>query len=113
MPGQLQITFPPVPQAGATVDPEPLVAFLTGRGWVRAAQIEEATGWPERDIRAMAEAADGQVVSGPGSPGYALWTEATIEQIVAVDAAMASQIKRMTARRVALHRRLQTRLNAS
>lgn len=56
------------------------LALLTGRGWLKAADIcqLDRTLTP-RAIRQLAEASDGQVISCPSS-GYRLTREATPEE---------------------------------
>lgn len=62
-------TAPPIlPEVGEV---ERLLAWLSARpGFHTAAQISAALDLSDRKIRQLAEASDGLIVSGPGSPGY-------------------------------------------
>lgn len=83
-----------------------LAAFLFSRGWVKASAIEAALGFDERKIRAIAEASEGMIISGPGCPGYMLFSSA--EQLPDVDQAanrLESQANRMLLRAETLRRR--------
>ena len=72
--------------------------------WMTAAELRCCLNWNDRRIRAAAEAADGEVLSGPGSPGYKLTRDATPEEMGVVGT-FESQAKRMLARAVAIRRR--------
>lgn len=63
-----------------------LIAFLRLRGWVKAHEISEHLTWPDRKVRAVARASKGHILSYPGSPGYKLTIEATVEEIKSADA---------------------------
>ncbi len=83
-----------------------LTSFLAGKGWVKACSIDAELDLDERDIRAIAEASDGLIISGPGCPGYKLLTGAA--EIADVDRAacrLESQAKRMLHRANSLRRR--------
>lgn len=59
---------PILPEVGEV---ERLLAWLSARpGFHTAAQISAALDLTDRKIRQLAEAANGLIVSGPGSPGY-------------------------------------------
>ena len=65
-----------------------LQQHLRGRGWLTSAELLADPGladWSERSLRAVASASNGRVLSYPGSPGYRLTKEATIEEIQAAD----------------------------
>lgn len=83
-----------------------LCDFLSGRSWTKALVIETEIGFSERDIRRCAEASDGRILSGPGCPGYKLFTGAT--EIVEADLCatrIESQAKLMIRRAAAIRRR--------
>lgn len=62
-------TAPPIPPEIGEV--ERLLAWLSARpGFHTAAQISAALDLSDRKVRQLAEAANGLIVSGPGSPGY-------------------------------------------
>lgn len=88
-----------------------LVTLLTGRGWMTAAQLEIAASGTKNDrkIRAIARAAAPGIFSYPGSPGYKLWKECTIDEIRHGLAAMESQIRDMTLRRALYERAFYSR----
>jgi len=60
----------------AREDADALVAFLRSRdaslGRVRADTICNTLGWPDRRVRAAAEASAGRILSAPGVSGYRL-----------------------------------------
>lgn len=95
--------------AGAEISPaevDQLCSYLLGRGWVKAAIIEHDLELDERHIRAIAEASDGLVISGPGCPGYKLLTG--VAELPDVDEAanrLESQANRMLLRAESLRRR--------
>ncbi len=88
-----------------------LLSEAADPGWMSSGELARLAaenglpGWNERRIRAIAEAADGAVLSWPGSPGYKLFDTATEAEAARCDAAWGSQIERMTARRTAYRRR--------
>lgn len=74
-----------------------LLALLVGRGWVLARQIcDEMPGWSDRKIRALANASEGQVISG--QLGYILVIEATLEEVNRFANAMRHQASEMDRR---------------
>ncbi|MBV9657192.1 MAG: hypothetical protein JO295_03685 [Verrucomicrobia bacterium] len=83
-----------------------LLALLSGRGWLRAAQIHALDpSLDDRRLRAIAEASDGAIVSYPGSPGFRVFDDASEAEISHAIEALRSQGKRMIARSLALERR--------
>lgn len=80
--------------------------WLHGRGWVKATEIAAAFAMSDRKIRAIAEASDGLILSGPGSPGYKLFTgTAEIREADRCASQIESQARRMFARAVSIRRR--------
>lgn len=69
----------PRPPAVDPADIDRLKAQLAGQGWQSCATISQATGWTDRKIRALANAAAGAVISG--QRGYRLTSEATPAEI--------------------------------
>ena len=100
---QEELTFDePSPAPIATAEEvEWLVMLLRGKGWMKAAQIEIAARGTknERKIRAIARAAAPGIVSYPGSPGYKLWVECSVEELNHCLNAWDSQIRDNTVRR--------------
>jgi len=76
------------------------------KGWLTAAEIEKLSGGTknERDIRKIARAAGHGIVSHPGSRGYKLWSECTVDEIAHAISAIQSQINDMTVRRAMYER---------
>ncbi|MGA3169448.1 MAG: hypothetical protein ABSE62_00390 [Chthoniobacteraceae bacterium] len=87
MSDQLQLDIEPRKPAvhADPADIDLLCAWLTGRGWVRAAAIESHfPEWRSNDhryVRAIASQCGGRILSFPGSPGYRLAVEATIDEL--------------------------------
>ena len=82
-----------------------VLAFLYGREWTTASAIEAALGLGDRQLRALAEQSGGRIISGPGCPGYKLFSSST--QLREVDEAasrLESQAHRMLARAISLRR---------
>jgi len=90
-------TAPPVtPQIGEV---ERLLAWLSSRpGFHTAAQISAALDLTDRKIRQLAEAANGLIVSGPGSPGYCHLYHCDNEQIGHITEKQIAQGKAMIRR---------------
>ena len=90
-PEQLEFSTPnPAPEVTAD-DVTRVKTVLCGRGWQHATDICDLLGWPHKEsslrkIRAIARASGGFILSYPGSPGYRLTREATIEEIQAATA---------------------------
>lgn len=78
-------------------DPSELVAFLRGKGWMKADRIAQLTGWNDRDIRDLASASD-DVISSPGRAGYKLLAEATREEYDRYRNGRRSQAREMIAK---------------
>lgn len=81
---------------------EEFVGWLAGRGWVTAAQIEGAKDWSDRDIRALAEASEGRVISG--QRGYKLTREANPDEASQAADWLKNQGQKMMARAVKIQR---------
>jgi hypothetical protein len=99
----LKMAAPLVDQA----DIDALAAWLSGRDWQTARQIEAELGMDERQIRAIAEHSDGLILSGPGCPGYRLFDSQT--RIGDADRAagrLESQAKKMLTRSSQIRRRI-------
>lgn len=72
-------------------------------GWRTAAEILQAAGKPVSDankrwVRALAAASQGQIFSGPGSPGYKLTTQMTHKEYQHYRNATMTQCDEMKAR---------------
>lgn len=68
---QQELDFSARPAAPAIAEVEVLLAYLSAHpGFHTAAALGQALSLTDRKIRQLAEAADGLIISGPGSPGY-------------------------------------------
>jgi len=74
-------------------------------GWHTAAKISGSLSLSDRKVRALAEASNGLVVSGPGTPGYCHASHCTAEEISHAAETLISQGKRMIARAIRIRRR--------
>jgi hypothetical protein len=74
-----------------------LVEFLRGRGWMTAQQISTSTGWTDRHVRDLASTSD-DIISYPGSPGYKLLKDCTLEEYDRYRLARRSQARDMIAK---------------
>jgi hypothetical protein len=86
---------------------ERLCDFLRGRGWLTSKQIFAEIALEERKLRAIAEHSDGRILSGPGCPGYKLFTGSTeIAEADLCAGRIESQARKMIGRAIAIRRRL-------
>jgi hypothetical protein len=80
---------------------ERLLAWLTARpGFHTAKQLSAALDLTDRKIRQLAEAADGLIVSGPGSPGYCHLYHCDAETIGHIADTLRSQARNMLRRSI-------------
>lgn len=82
-----------------------LLRYLSGKGWVFARKIKVDLGLHDRRVRAIAEHSDGRILSGPGCPGYRLFTREALPDADVAASRLESQANRMRARAVAIRRR--------
>lgn len=105
---QLALTFADRDRSVSQADIDTLEIVLGGSGWLTAAELGARLHWTDRKVRAVANS-DARFVSFPGSPGYKLLRECTVEEFARAEAATASQVRHMTERlmrmRAAYHRR--------
>lgn len=90
-----------------------LLTLLTDRGWLTRRQLHELTGWNDREVRAIAEAAfmatgRPQIVRGP--LGFCAFDRATDDQVHHASDIAVSQGKKMIRYGLALRRRLHQRI---
>lgn len=84
-----------------------LCAWLRGRGWKKAKEIEAELGIDDRKVRVLAEHSDGEILSGPGCPGYRLFDgETSLGDAERAAARLRSQGEKMIRRALSIHRRL-------
>lgn len=75
----LELDFGRRPPKVSVDEVEGLLAFLKGKGWLSAAEIERQIEIPERRLRRLCENADGAVLTG--QKGYRLFDETvTLEE---------------------------------
>jgi hypothetical protein len=102
---------PILPEIGEV---ERLLAHLSARpGFHTARQLSAALDLSDRKIRQLAEAADGLIVSGPGSPGYCHLYHCSSETIGHITATQISQAKHMIRRAIRTRRRAHTLISSS
>ena len=96
-------TAPPAPPVGEV---ERLLAWLSAHpGFHTAAIIARALDLSDRRVRQLAEAADGLIVSGPGSPGYCHLYHCDTLMISHIADKLVSQGKAMIRRAIRTRRR--------
>ena len=96
----------PVPSAGEV---ETLVSFLSQNpGFHTAKVLSEFLNFTDRKIRQLAEASDGLIVSGPGSPGYIHITHCPAEKLAHIADTLRSQARSMLSRSIKLRKRAHT-----
>lgn len=106
---QIELTFAAPEVSPAEIDA--LCAWLRGRGWVRAAVIEQEFGIDDRKLRVIGEHSDGRLLTG--QKGHRLNDEtATVEEVDRSALWKISQGKKMIRRGLA-ERRHHHRLGAS
>src|SRR4051794_10846500 len=106
---QLDLEFQRTPAGEFIVTPDEvqwLIDKLRGNGWVTSEQLGASTESQKRKVRAIAESANGAVVSYPGSPGYKLLDACTLAELRRGDSAMRSQLKKMAAKWKPIWRRM-------
>lgn len=87
-------------------DRERLLDFLTSNpGFHTAAELSAALTLGDREIRQLAEASDGLVISGPGSPGYCHLYHCDPKTIGRIADRLKSQAERMLERSIRIRRR--------
>ena len=90
------------PRPAAVVPPgeiDRLLVFLAGRAaWTTAKEITAALQLTDRQIRQLARDNRHLLLSGPGSPGYKLIADATLEEINHTADRLRSQAREMLKR---------------
>lgn len=83
-----------------------LVRWLSlNPGWHTARQLSAHLQLGDRQVRALAEASNGLIVSGPGTPGYCHASHCTAEEISHATDTLISQARRMMHRAIRIRRR--------
>ncbi len=97
-------TAPP-PQPCSAGEVETLVSFLSQNpGFHTAKVLSEFLSFSDRKIRQLAEASDGLVVSGPGSPGYIHFKHCPAEKLSHIADTLRSQARSMLSRSIRLRK---------
>jgi len=94
----------PAPEV-TTGEVDGLVEFLTGKGWLTAKQIAEATGIDDRRLRAITEHSSGRILSGPGCPGYRYFDKDALPHAEHAIACLESQATKMNKRAITYRQR--------
>jgi hypothetical protein len=81
-----------------------LTRVLARRGWATARELRAAGGWSDRELRALAHASAGRVISG--QRGYCLIEEATVEEARHAAAWLRHQAEAMLRRSAEIERAL-------
>lgn len=104
--GSFDFTAPPAPPPGEV---EILVAYLKNHpGFHTARELAQALAYTDRRIRQIAEASDGLIISGPGSPGYCHLHHCPSKQLAHIADTLRSQARRMLARSIRIRKRAHT-----
>lgn len=105
MTGQQELDFnPPPPPVPGEV--EILTAYLLNNpGFHTAKQITAALDLSDRKVRQLAEASDGLIVSGPGSPGYCHLYHCEPAKLAHIADTLRSQARAMLARSIRIRKR--------
>lgn len=103
---QAELDFTPRPPAPEIGEVEILLAYLSNHpGFHTAATISQALKLTDRKIRQLAEAADGLIISGPGSPGYCHLSHCDAKTLGHITEKMISQGKAMIRRGIRSRKR--------
>jgi hypothetical protein len=87
----------------APEDVEQMIRFLAGKGWLRAVEIEAATGASDRKMRAIAQHSAGRILSG--QQGYRLFDRSTpLEEADRAASWLESQAREMLRRGAEIRR---------
>lgn len=106
---QVSFDFTAQPSPPEVGEVERLLVHLSRHpGFHTAKQLAETLDLTDRKIRQLAEASDGLIVSGPGSPGYCHLYHCPAETVGHITATMISQAKAMIRRSLRIRRRAHT-----
>jgi hypothetical protein len=100
----LELDFSHRPPKPSVDEVDAVCAFLQGKGWIRAAQIEQEIDIDDRRMRVLAEKSEGRILSG--QKGYRFYDEATpLEEASHAANWLISQGKKMIRRGITVRRR--------
>lgn len=102
----------PIEEKAPSVTPAEIDLMLTalrGKGWRKSEQLGAKTWDEKRKLRAIAAAADGRIVSWPGSPGYKLFDECTPEEFLRGDNATRSAVRKIESKWIRILQRMHAR----
>lgn len=108
MPVLTELELPLFKADRADPNVERLLRLLAAYGHLTRAQIGRITGWKDRDIRALAEAAGAEVVRGQN--GFCLTSGADLDEILEAARIAISQGKKMIRYGLALKRRVHAKV---
>lgn len=95
---QLELSFSSPPQADLLAA-EYLSAWLSDRGgWWTAKRLGAVLGIDDRRIRALTSLRPGEIISGPGCPGYKHASHCTAAELSGAAAKLERQAKNMAER---------------
>ena len=105
-PLQLDLQFPSAPAPPQLcAEAELLISFLLKNpGFHTAKDLSAALNLKDRQIRKAAEQSHGQIVSGPGSPGYCHFNHCPVEKLAHIANTLRSQARHMLARSIKLRK---------
>jgi hypothetical protein len=103
---QPEFNFAAKPPAISIGEVELLLNHLSNNpGFHTARVLSAALDLTDRQIRQLAEASDGLIVSGPGSPGYCHLYHCPAETIAHITDTLRSQARRMISRSIRIRKR--------
>lgn len=103
---ELDFTLPPPPVPGEV---EILTLYLLNNpGFHTAKELAESLAYSDRQIRQLAQQADGMIISGPGSPGYCHLHHCPTEALSHIAETLISQGKAMIRRGIKTRKRAHT-----
>lgn len=85
-----------------------LISALRNRGWINARMLMPLVGMTDRQLRAEAEASQGEIVSG--NKGYCLLSECGMDDLNHAANRLISQGKKMLARGLQIQRAAHSRI---
>lgn len=103
---QLALDFNTPPPSPAVGEVELLLNHLSNNpGFHTARELSATLALTDRKIRQLAEASDGLIVSGPGSPGYCHLHHCPTEITAHIADTLRSQARRMLSRSLRIRKR--------
>jgi len=108
---QTTFTFRPAPPAPALAEVSRLVSWLQDNpGFHTAAILSRMLNLSDRKLRQLAQASDGIIISGPGSPGYCHLDHCPTESLRHISRTLFSQGKAMIRRSFRMRRQAHSKI---